>query len=308
MDPQGARREQRSSVDGSALLTVRLGTFTPSVVLEVARRSGRLAAAGVEVEEHAVASSPAQFEALENGDIDLAVTSPDNVLLYAGFDQNPRGHRLPLTITAALDRGLGLSLWTRPGIELGEARTLGVDVPVSGFALAARALLSRHGVDPDALEAVSLGSTPRRREALAAGECDVTILGSGNELRAHEDGCRRAASVAELGDYLGAVTCRLSTAAMPAAAAVAAVLVETGTEIADLVLDAAKRLLGLSPDSARRHLEVLRSPDTGIVRGGRLTKSALLTLAGLRRGRHDEAALAQAVSDVLAAASGAAAS
>lgn len=300
-------------MDGSALLTVRLGTFTPSVVLEVARRSGRLAAAGVEVEEQAVASSPAQFEALENGDIDLAVTSPDNVLLYAGFDQNPRGHRLPLTITAALDRGLGLSLWTRPGIELGEARTLGVDVPVSGFALAARALLSRHGVDPDALETVSLGSTPRRREALAAGECDVTILGSGNELRAHEDGCRRAASVAELGDYLGAVTCRLTTAAMPAADAVAAVLVETGTEIADgrhvdLVLDAAKRLLGLSPDSARRHLEVLRSPDTGIVRGGRLTKSALLTLAGLRRGRHDEAALAQAVSDVLAAASGTAAS
>lgn len=299
-------------MNGSEHRTVRIGTFTPSVVLDVARSTGRLDAAGIEVQEHAVASSPAQFASLEDGDIDLAVTSPDNVILYAGFDDNPRGHRLPLTITAALDRGLGLSLWTRPGIELTDVRTLGVDVPVSGFALAARALLARHGVDPDALETVSLGSTPRRREALAAGICDVTILGSGNELRAAEDGCRHVASVGELGDYLGAVTCRLSSGVAPAADAVAAVLVEIGAEIADgrhadLVVEAAERLLGLSPDSARRHLDVLRSPATGIIPGGRLEKAALLTLAGLRRGRHDDAALAAAVEHVLATASGAAA-
>jgi ABC-type nitrate/sulfonate/bicarbonate transport system substrate-binding protein len=294
---------------------IKLGVFTPSVILDVARHTGRLDAAGVVVQEHAVSSSPAQFEALESGTLDLAVTSPDNVLLYAGFADNPRGHRLPLTITAALDRGLGLSLWTRPGIALSEARVLGVDVPVSGFALAARALLARLGVDPEALKTVSLGSTPRRREALSAGNCDVTILGAGNELRAEEEGCHRVASVGELGDYLGAVTCRLATASPDrarAADAVANALVETGTAIAagrhdGLVVEAAKRLLGLSPASARRHLEVLRSPHTGVVAGGRLDRSTIETLARLRRRRHDEATLAAAVDLLIATASGRAA-
>ena len=292
---------------------VDIGTFTPSVVLAVARAQGRLTTAGLDVEEHAVPSSPAQFEALAAGTLDLAITSPDNVLLYAGFDGNPLGRRLPLTITAALDRGLGLSLWVRPGLEgLADARVLGVDVPVSGFALAARALLRAHACDPDRLEVVSLGSTPKRRVALAAGQCDVTILGSGNELRAEEDGCRRIATARELGPYLGAVACRLTTLDRPrvrAADALSAILVETGAEIADgahdeLVVEAAVRLLDLSEASARRHLAVLRSPETGIVPDGRLQRPALETLARLRAGRHEPAALEAAVETVLASARG----
>ncbi|MCR2799551.1 hypothetical protein QNO21_10485 [Microbacterium sp. zg-Y818] len=292
-----------------------MGTFTPSVVLDVARQIGRVADLGIDAEEHLMTSSPAQFAALEEGSIDLAVTSPDNVLLYAGFDDNPRGRRLPLTITAALDRGLGLSLWTRPGIRLSEARVFGVDVPVSGFAIAGRALLERLGVDPDALETVSLGSTPRRRAALGAGDCDVTILGSGNELRAEEDGCHRVASVDELGEYLGAVACRLTNAPTESARAAdvaASALVDTGAEIAAghhhaLAVSAAERLLGLSPSSARRHLDVLCSPKTGVVPDGRLERKALLTLARLRRGVQPEKPLAAAVDLLLATASGRAA-
>ena len=297
------------------MVRVELGTFTPSVVLDVARELGRVDSAGLDVREHAVASSPAQFDSLARGDLDLAVTSPDNVLLYAGFDSHPLGRRLPLTITAALDRGLGLSLWVRPGLDdVRHARVLAVDVPVSGFALAARALLRRHGVDPDRLDIVSLGSTPKRRAALAAGECDVTILGSGNELRAEEQGCRLIAAVGELGDYLGAVTCRLSDLDVDrarAADALAGILVTTGGEIArgahgGIVVAAAERLLGLSSASARRHLEVLRSAETGIVSDGRLHRPALETLARLRAARHDPAELAAAIDLLLASATGAA--
>lgn len=307
-----AQQRKRSLVVIVEARTVHVGTFTPSVVLDVARRTGRLAELGVEVAEHPVTSSPAQFAALQDGSLDLAVTSPDNVLLYAGFDANPLRGRLPLTITAALDRGLGLSLWTRPGIGLSEARVFGVDVAVSGFAIAARALLTSLGVDTDALETLPLGSTPQRRVALTAGVCDVTILGSGNELRAEEDGCRRVASVRQLGDYLGAVACRLTTAAPRSARdadAVAGALVDTGAEIAAgrhdaLAVSAAERLLGLSPASARRHLDVLRSPQTGVVAGGRLERTALLTLAGLRRGLQPAESLTAAVDLLLETASG----
>lgn len=289
---------------------VDLGLFTPSVVLDVARTAGLLADAGIDVREHAVASSPAQLRALADRELDLAITSPDNVLLYTGFADNPLGRTLPLTITAALDRGLGLSLWTRPGLAPREARILGVDVPVSGFALAARALLARHGLAP--AETVSLGSTPRRRAALVAGECDITILGAGNELRAEADGCTRVATVEELGPYLGAVTVRMTSledARAQAADAVAGILVAVGAQIVagehdDAVVAAAGRLLELGPTAARRHLDVLRDARTGIVAGGRLERSAVDTLVALRSGAQDAAALSAVADRLVASASG----
>lgn len=163
-------------------------------------------------------------------------------------------------------------------------------------------------------EVRALGSTPRRRLALARGDCDVTILGAGNELRAAEDGCRLVATVDELGDYLGAVLCRLdeeSGDARAAADAVASAVVELSAEIVAgghgaSVIDAAQRLLDLSPAAAARHLEVLRAPATGLVADGLLRRAPLETLARLREGRQDADALRSAVDDLLARASGSA--
>src|SRR5262249_25481617 len=49
---------------------IRVGTFTPSVLLRVARRGGWLRRAGVEVAETPVRSSPEQFAALLDGALD----------------------------------------------------------------------------------------------------------------------------------------------------------------------------------------------------------------------------------------------
>ena len=87
-----------------------LGTFTRSVVLEVARLDGSLADADLDVRETSVTSSPSQFESLESRDFDLVFTSPDNVLAYRFIANNPLGRHLRVTMLAALDRGLGLSL------------------------------------------------------------------------------------------------------------------------------------------------------------------------------------------------------
>ena len=157
-----------------------------------------------------VASSPGQFRSLVDGEIDVAFTSPDNVLAYRFSPTNPLGGVLDVGIVSGIDRGLGLALYGRPGFDGAEAlrgARVGVDVPASGFALAMYALTASLGVPRGEYELLALGSTPRRLTALLAGDCDVTMLNAGNELVAEEAGCVRLASVADVcAPYLGTVT------------------------------------------------------------------------------------------------------
>ncbi len=188
--------------------SVTVGSFTPSVVLDLARTTGRLEALDLAVTEVPVASSPAQFRDLVDGRLDLALTSPDNVLAYRFSPGNPLGELFDVRIVSAVDRGMGLGLYARPGLTAEDLRgaRVGVDVPTSGFALALYALADSLGVGRADYELVTLGSTPRRLEALLAGDCDATMLNAGNELVAERAGCPRLASVADVvGPYLGTV-------------------------------------------------------------------------------------------------------
>ena len=271
---------------------IKLGVFSPSVVLDVARSSGRLAEAGVEVHDTPVPSSPAQFSSLRAGEYDAVFTSPDNVLAYRFLPANPLGELLDVEILAGLDRGLGLSLAVRPGLgdvsELAGGR-FGVDVPTSGFAFVGYGLLAELGVAHDDVEIVTLGSTPKRAKALQTGGCDATVLNAGNELAAQAAGCALLADVTRLGPYLGTVVARLGDA--PAAAAVdrmVAALVDTARSISAGELDSeatesAARLLALDADGAARHLAVLRDPARGLIDDGSVDVAALATLVGLRR-------------------------
>ena len=100
----------------------------------------------------------------------MALTSPDNVLAYRYNPRNPLGRLADARMVAAVDRGMGLGLYARPGLTAADLRgaRVGVDVPVSGFALALYALADVLGVARDDYELVTLGSTPRRLEALLA--------------------------------------------------------------------------------------------------------------------------------------------
>ncbi|MET0897502.1 MAG: hypothetical protein ABWY45_06280 [Mycobacterium sp.] len=269
-----------------------LGVFSPSVLLEVARTTGRLADADLEVRAVPVPSSPAQFTSLRAGDFDAVFTSPDNVLAYRFLPANPLGELLDVEIVAGIDRGLGLCLGVRPGLtdptQLRGGR-LGVDVPNSGFAFVAYALLAELGISRDELDVVALGSTPKRANALHSGGCDVTVLNAGNELVARTHGCTLLADVTRLGPYLGTVVARLRQA--PGAEEVdrlVAVLVATahaivGGDFADEAREAAGRLLGLSPEIAVEHVALLRDPLRGLVADGTVDEAALTTLVNLRR-------------------------
>jgi ABC-type nitrate/sulfonate/bicarbonate transport system substrate-binding protein len=268
-----------------------VGAFSPSVLLSVARRTGTLTAYDLEVEEVPVTSSPGQFRSLADGELDAALTSPDNVLAYRFSPRNPLQQLLDVRIVSAVDRGLGLALYGRPGLRpegLRGAR-LGVDVPVSGFALAMYALTESLGVPRAEYELIALGSTPRRLTALLAGECDATMLNAGNELIAESHGCVRLAAVADVcPPYLGTVLAVAGEERLPAARALAAALSDTAGELLagrldDVATGAAGERLGVAAEPARRYVQRLRSPAEGLVAGGAVDPAALATLAGLRR-------------------------
>jgi ABC-type nitrate/sulfonate/bicarbonate transport system substrate-binding protein len=268
------------------------GTFSPSVLLDVARDTGRLADVGLEVTEVPVASSPGQFRSLVDGEIDVAFTSPDNVLAYRFSPANPLGGVLDVGIVNGIDRGLGLALYGRPGFggasQLRGAR-VGVDVPVSGFALAMYALTESLGVPRGEYELVTLGSTPRRLTALLAGDCDVTLLNAGNELVAEEAGCMRLASVVDVcAPYLGTVTAVAGAARLAEARALGGALAATIADIRsgavdEVAVERAAVRLDVSPEVARRYVERLRDPREGLLPDAAVDAAALETVAALRR-------------------------
>ena len=271
---------------------ITLGVFSPSVLLDVARKTGRLSDAGLQVRDVPVPSSPAQFASLRAGEFDAVFTSPDNVLAYRFLPTNPLGELLDVEIVAGIDRGLRLCLAARPGVtglsEVAGGR-LGVDVANSGFAFVAYALLAELGISRDNLEVLALGSTPKRANALHGGGCDLTVLNAGNELTARAHGCLLLAEVTRLGPYLGTVVARLRDGAGAGAVdRLVEVLGETARSIRSGALDglageSAARLLDLGPELAAEHVGVLKDPLRGLIGNGAVEVAALGTLVGLRR-------------------------
>jgi ABC-type nitrate/sulfonate/bicarbonate transport system substrate-binding protein len=267
-----------------------LGSFTPSVLLDVARSTGRLEEQELAVEEVPVASSPGQFRSLIDGELTVGLTSPDNVLAYRYDPRNPLGDVADVRMIAAVDRGLGLGLYGCPGCTADDLRgaTVGVDVPTSGFALALYSLAESLGVPRDEYELVALGSTPKRLQALLEGRCHFTMLNAGNELVAEERGCVRLATVADrLSPYLGTVVAVVGEQHAPVAARLACALTATAAAIVGGGLRAetaaaARARLGLGPALAERYVDRLCDPREGLVPDGVVDRASLQTLIGLR--------------------------
>jgi ABC-type nitrate/sulfonate/bicarbonate transport system substrate-binding protein len=303
---------------------VRLGTFSPSVVLRVARATGLLDRLGVAVDEQPVPSSPAQFRALLAGDLDAVLTSPDNVLAYRLLPANPLGRTADVRILLGVDRGLGLALYARPGLgraagpapAAGPARpggarpvppagpgggihavrggTVGVDVAESGFAFALYEVLAVAGLRRDAdYRVVELGSTPRRLDALLAGDCDATMLNAGSDLRAAAAGCRRLArAVDACRPYLGTVLAATGPACEQPDNRLTALVTALRTVLRGLgpgsgpqlreVAERAAVGLGFGPADARAYVARLADPAEGLVVDGEPDAAALVGVQRLR--------------------------
>lgn len=269
---------------------LRLGTFSPSALVEVAARTGALAAAGVHVVEVPATSSRQQFAALLDGELDAAMTNPDNVVAYRCVPDNPLGRLGDVRIVAALDRGLGLSLFAAPGVTDLQDGILGVDVPGSGFAFVGYELLQRLGIRHGV---TALGSTPRRATALLTGACTMTVLNAGNELHAEHRGARRLASVADIGPYVGAVLAVTGDSLRRNGfelRGLLGALLRTARDIVtgrrpELLFESVKDRLALDDHLTRRHIAVLTSRGTGLTPSGRFREAELRTVLDLRN-RH----------------------
>jgi hypothetical protein len=269
-----------------------VGAFSPSVLLRVARRTGRLDEHDLTVEEVPVSSSPAQFRSLLDGKLDAVLTSPDNVVAYRFAPGNPLGVTADVTIVSAIDRGLGLGLYAREGVtgpaQLREG-TLGVDVPTSGFAFAMYALAESVGLSQQDYQLLTLGSTPKRLDALLAARCDATMLNAGNELLAEQAGCRCLATVAQVcAPYLGTVLCALADERLKPVSRLAMALGAAAGDICsgdvdEVCLQEASAGLGLSPLLAERYVARLKDPREGLVPDGVVDLPSLTTVVELRR-------------------------
>ncbi|MHB8796600.1 MAG: ABC transporter substrate-binding protein [Candidatus Nanopelagicales bacterium] len=273
---------------GGLVRLVRIGQFSESPVLAAARARGLDRAFGLEIVRTRVPSSPAQFALLRDGGIDVAVTSPDNAILYATTDRNPLGQRLPVRLLRAVDGGLGLALISRPGVDSVmalQSATVAVDVLPSGFAILLKGLLRCLGVDVLAVSFVEAGSTPRRLEGLLADEVQATILNAESRVAAEEAHMRVWATSADLStDYLGTVLAARPDASPGLIEPLLAMWDEASRWLLDAPLEeVVSGLAGVEPVLASTsYVSLVRNPLVGLARSPAISLEQLLVLAWLR--------------------------
>jgi hypothetical protein len=244
--------------------TIRWGASAPSVLLRVTHRTGRLTQADLDEIDKNQQVVPADL---------------DTVLTDRYLDGKP------VTIVAAVDRGMGQALYARrPDLR---GATIAVDHRDGGGTFLAYALAESLGLSRDDYRASRVGPAPERLASLRAGECNATLLNGVEGLHAEAAGFRALARVgARRVPYLGTV---LTTTGGDGWQGPAAALTATATEICSgttldqLVVDEAQSALGIPFPMAIRYLDLLKSPAEGLVPDGRVDRAAVGTAIALRR-------------------------
>lgn len=149
-------------------MTLRISYFVPPAPLVAAREAGLLD--DVDLRETRTSGSPEQHAGLLAGHLDLVVTAIDNLFAWTEEGADVR-------IVAQVEPTTPLAIVAGSGIRTLEelkGRSFAVDAPTNGFALVARHLLGRSGID---MEFVQIGGVKERFDALTSGRVDATLLG-----------------------------------------------------------------------------------------------------------------------------------
>jgi ABC-type nitrate/sulfonate/bicarbonate transport system substrate-binding protein len=268
---------------------IRIGQFSESPVLAVARALDLNTRFGIEWETQRVQSSPGQFESLRSNEIDIAITSPDNVLLYATTANNPLKEQLDVQFLRPIDRGLRLALYTSSDIGSVEdfaGSTLGVDVMSSGFAILMLQMLASLGVDHSTITFEAIGATPKRLGAIQDGTVQGTVLNAETAVAAERAGLRRWATSTDVSDdYLGTVLVQMSG---PVSEHTRAFLDMWEAATQAILTSSAEDLVGLLESQAPAlanddYVAIINSAEYGCLAGEVVSAEQLTVLAEIRR-------------------------
>lgn len=268
---------------------IRIGQFSESPVLAVARALDLNTRFGIEWETQRVQSSPGQFESLRSNEIDIAITSPDNVLLYATTANNPLKEQLDVQFLRPIDRGLRLALYTSSDIGSVEdfaGSTLGVDVMSSGFAILMLQMLASLGVDHSTITFEAIGATPKRLGAVQDGTVQGTVLNAETAVAAEQAGLRRWATSTDVSDdYLGTVLVQMGG---PVSEHTRAFLDMWEAATQAILTSSAEDLVGLLESQAPAlanddYVAIINSAEYGCLAGEVVSAEQLTVLAEIRR-------------------------
>ena len=267
---------------------MRIGQFSESPVLAVARALRLDEKYDVGWTTERVPSSPSQFQSLQDGTIDLAITSPDNVLLYGTTDKNPITKKLDLKFLRSIDRGLGLALYSSVAVSTAEdfrGATIGVDVPNSGFAFLLFSMLSNLGVERSEYELEAVGATPKRLAAITDGSVVATVLNAETAIAAENVGLKKWSTSTDVSeDYLGTVLVQVGSSQTEQVHRFLDLWEEATGAILSMTAEALSLLLeGENPRLADpNYIGLLQSEDYGILRDSRVSVEQLMILADIR--------------------------
>jgi hypothetical protein len=190
--------------------TLRIGQFSQSPVLLAIQHFNLLPEYQLEISN--VTSSPSQFESLAKNELDIALTSPDNVLLYGTTDKNALKQKNELKILRSIDKGLKLSLVSNGEIKnVSQLQTavFSIDSITSGFALLLKNMLLNLKLDLDQeINFVQAGSTPKRLLHVLDNNSQATILNAESKIVADKKTLKTWMEVTQVSNnYLGTVIC-----------------------------------------------------------------------------------------------------
>lgn len=189
---------------------VRVRSASRSLPMLAAAANGFFTDEHLTVDYAQFVSSRPTFIQIDQQEIEFIISSMDNAINYQLNPGNPAGRILDNVIVGAHDLGLGLALTAASGYPDAESlrgRRVGVDVPHSGFGLAAEKILLTRGLVADTdYTLVSAGSTPARYQGLLDGSWEAAIINAEGVVRARDDGLPVIGTVADIFDaYQGGV-------------------------------------------------------------------------------------------------------
>ena len=190
--------------------TLRIGQFSQSPVLLAIQHFNLLPEYQLEISN--VTSSPSQFESLAKNELDIALTSPDNVLLYGTTEKNALKQKIELKMLRSIDKGLKLSLVSNGEIKnISQLQTaiFSIDSITSGFALLLKNMLLNLKLDLDQeINFVQAGSTPKRLLHVLDNNSQATILNAESKIVADKKSLKTWMEVTQVSNnYLGTVIC-----------------------------------------------------------------------------------------------------